>query len=152
MVSSKENLEDLRDQNLGRILLRLERKFTAQALNALDSQNVDVPKMSQMSILGHIQTNGSRAVDIAKISGISKQAAGKIIDELKSSGYIETTPDPADSRANIVRFTIRGKKLLQDALNETQKLEKRWAIAAGLKDLNQLKRQLATLLETCDDA
>ena len=144
-------LERKRDQNLGRILLRLERRFTAQALKALDDKGIHGLKMSQMPVLGHIRTEGTRAVDIAKAVGISKQAVGKIIDEVKSAGYVETIPDPKDSRANIIRFTAAGKTLLGHALEETRKLEKRWAQQAGLESLDGLKKQLVTLLETSNE-
>lgn len=145
-------LEQKRDQNLGRILLRLERRFTAQALSALDDKGIHGLKMSQMPVLGHIRTDGTRAVDIAKAVGISKQAVGKIIDEVKSAGYVETVPDPKDSRANIIRFTPAGQTLLAHALQETRKLEKRWARQAGMDNLDDLKQQLMTLLETCEES
>ena len=68
--------------------------------------------MSQMSVFGHIRSGATKAVDIAKATGISKQAVSKIIDGLKSAGYVESAADPADSRANMIHFTGAGTRLL----------------------------------------
>ena len=144
-------LEQKRDQNLGRILLRLERRFTEQALARLEKRGIHGLKMSQMPVLGHIRTEGTRAVDIAKSVGISKQAVGKIIEDVKSAGYVETVPDPSDSRANIIRFTTAGQMLLTHALAETERLEKHWAAQVGLNDLAELKTQLIQLLEKTEE-
>ena len=145
-----EQLEQKRDRNLGRMLLKLERKFTEEVLSALEARALSGLKMAHIPVLGHIKATGSRAVEVAQASGISKQAAGKMIDAMQRSGLVRVEPDPDDSRARLILFTEKGEGLLSAALEETHRVEKEWARTLGLSDLNVLKSQLAMLLEKQD--
>lgn len=145
--ASSEQLERNRDRSLGRLLLKLERKFTQAVIEALEARGIRDLKMAHIPVLGHIDASGSRAVEVAAKAGISKQAAGKVIDALIKSGLVRTEPDPEDSRARIVYFTDNGTRLLEAALAETDLVERAWAEKIGLGDLRILKAQLSQLLE-----
>ena len=46
---------------------------------------------------------------------MSKQAMGKMIDELEEIGYVEKAEDPEDGRAKMICFTRKGLGLLKDS-------------------------------------
>jgi DNA-binding MarR family transcriptional regulator len=44
---------------------------------------------------------------LAAVVGVSKQAAGKLVDHLEALGYVERTKDSADRRAVVIRVTSK---------------------------------------------
>jgi DNA-binding MarR family transcriptional regulator len=56
--------------------------------------------------------NGLRAIDLATNAGVSKQAIKPLVEHLESCGYLTREPDPDDHRAQRLRTTARGRRLL----------------------------------------
>lgn len=69
---------------------------------------------SHAKVLVHLDIHGSRLTDLAERAGISKQAMGKLIDELEKLGYV-TRDTHSDGRAKVIQFTRKGLKLLKDS-------------------------------------
>lgn len=67
------------------------------------------------AVLAYLSTDGSRATDLARLSGQHKQVVGKTVDELEASGYVERRPDPDDRRAKLVVPTERGRAQMRTA-------------------------------------
>lgn len=52
--------------------------------------------------------DGRQPTDIARTSGLSKQAVNDQLGALEQLGYLERVPHPADGRARVVRLTEQG--------------------------------------------
>src|SRR5688500_1582317 len=79
-----------------------------------------------------ISTHGSATgVELAEHLGVTRQAAGQMIDELERLGYVVRRPDPTDARLRRVSLTDRGHEVLalSAALWEAQ--ERDWAGIIG---------------------
>lgn len=82
--------------------------------------------------------------------GLSKQAAGHLVDLLVLRGYLDRHIDPADRRRLVVRPTERGAaaaRVIRDAADE---LEARLVADVGAQDLHATRRTLACLAELTD--
>ena len=55
--------------------------------------------------------DGRRPSRIADQMRITKQSLNDLLRHLENTGYVELVPDPADSRARLVRLTPRGRQL-----------------------------------------
>lgn len=90
-------------------LLRAARTTYGSAMRAAlaEVDCSDVPRNGSF-VLGAIARNGSPLADIIKTMGISKQAAGQLVDTLVVRGYLDRAPDPADRRRMTVALTERG--------------------------------------------
>ncbi len=55
--------------------------------------------------------DGRQPSEIARTSGLSKQAVNDQIGALERLGYLERVSHPADGRARVVRLTERGREL-----------------------------------------
>ena len=73
-------------------------------------EEIDCGGMSRNSIyvLGSIARNGSPLAEIIAGLGVSKQAAGQLVDTLVLRGYLDRSPDPEDRRRMTVTLTERG--------------------------------------------
>jgi DNA-binding MarR family transcriptional regulator len=58
--------------------------------------------------------DGLRAIDLATNAGVSKQAIKPLVEHLESCGYLTREPDPDDHRAQRLRTTARGRRLLAE--------------------------------------
>ena len=65
-------------------------------------------------VLVHLDLDGTRLTDLARRAHISKQAMGKLVDELENLGYVCRDPH-SDGRAKTIQFTPKGRKLLKDS-------------------------------------
>ncbi len=70
-----------------------------------------------------LDREGTRATDLARLSGRHKQVITTLVDELTELGYVERRPDPDDRRAKLVVPTERGLDAMRrsDAIAATSK-------------------------------
>ncbi|MFN7142271.1 MAG: MarR family winged helix-turn-helix transcriptional regulator [Myxococcota bacterium] len=133
--------------SLGHLLLR-----TSRLLNDIGVARVrrdlgyDGLRAAHMQVLPHLDLAGTRATDLAKRMGISKQAVGQLLDEIEALGVIERVPDPADRRARLVRFTEKGRAGLLVGLGVLAGVERELVEAVGAETIARLKEDLTALL------
>ena len=84
----------------------------------------------------------STAAELGRRLGISKQAAGKIIDGLLELGYVERGADPQDARRKVVRLTDRGFDCLARSARIFDDLRAGWAARLGPGRLRALEHDL----------
>lgn len=142
-----ETLNKAKAQNLGHLLFR-----SARLLNELGVARVrrlsghTGLRAAHMQVLPHLDLDGTRLTELARRMGISKQAAGQLIDDLEQMGVVERVADPHDARARQVRFTAAGKAGLLVGLGVLQGLERELSAAAGAETIERLVADLARLL------
>jgi DNA-binding MarR family transcriptional regulator len=66
--------------------------------------------------------------ELATRLGVSKQAVGKVLDEMEQRGFVERRLDPVDRRVRRVRLTEHGRAASQTAIRLGAEIE------AGLRD------------------
>ena len=83
--------------------------------------------------------------DVARLMGVTKQAASKLVRGMSKAGYLRDVA-AQDGRARAVSISPRGRKLL-DAVEEIYvALEKEWADTIGESRLEALRRDIAQVL------
>ena len=98
-------------------------------------------------MLPHLDLEGTRATALAGRAGMTKQAVGQVLGDLRRQGYVERRPDPADSRATLVSFTDAGWRFLQDAGAVKREIEEEYGAILGEERLRLLYSTLNELLE-----
>jgi DNA-binding MarR family transcriptional regulator len=91
-------------------LLRAARNTYGAAIRKAveDAGFSDVPR-NGLYVLGAISRGGSQLADIIKELGVSKQAAGQLVDTLVLRGYLARNVDAEDRRRLNVELTARGQ-------------------------------------------
>lgn len=108
--------------------------------------------VASVSLLARLPGTGMRAVDLARATGRTKQAAGKLIGELEANGYVTRAPDPDDRRGFLVRASGRGQDALSLGAQVKDELAGRAVEVIGAEALERLHRDLAALQEVFRDA
>lgn len=89
-----------------------------------------------------IGRHGTTAVELGRVLGISKQAAGKTIDSLERLGYLYRERDPNDGRRVLVLLTDRGVDCLAKSARIFDKLRAQRAQTLGAQRLRALEDDL----------
>ncbi|MFC5183017.1 MarR family winged helix-turn-helix transcriptional regulator [Actinomadura harenae] len=92
-----------------------------------------------------IGPRGTAAVELGRRLGVSKQAAGKLVDTLERLGYVERGADPSDARRKIVRLTAFGVDALDRSATIFEAVRGRWAEELGPDRMRALETDLRAM-------
>jgi DNA-binding MarR family transcriptional regulator len=144
------NIRERREHNVGRQLLQAYRAFNALATRKLTERGHAALSTAHTSLLPHIALEGARLTAIARLAGMTKQAAAQVVQDLEDHGYIERVNDPDDRRAVLIKFTAKGWRFLQHAYEIKAEIEAEYAELLGIRGLDDLRRRLASIIEHSD--
>ncbi|MFD3699041.1 MarR family winged helix-turn-helix transcriptional regulator [Streptomyces sp. NPDC058646] len=86
---------------------------------------------------------GATAVELAERLGVTKQAAGQIVDDLEKRGYVRRTPHPEGGRRKLVVLTAAAEDHLVAAGRILHELEAELGRSA---DLGVLRAELGRVV------
>lgn len=135
--------------NTGLLLYLPYRYLEERVLEALREQGYPITA-SQAWVFQRIGPHGSRLVDLAAATSLTKQSVGFLVDQLETAGYVTREPDARDARARLVTITPTGRTLVEEGARIGAEVEREWADLLGADDLAQLRRALARLSEHTD--
>jgi DNA-binding MarR family transcriptional regulator len=116
--------------------------FQEELFDALARQGHPHIRPRHGAVLAYLDREGSRATDLARLSGRHKQVIGVLVDELTDLGYVERRPDPADRRAKLVVPTERGLDEMRRSDAIVRVIEERHAKALGRETYGRFKETL----------
>ncbi|MFC4335886.1 MarR family winged helix-turn-helix transcriptional regulator [Salininema proteolyticum] len=96
-----------------------------------------------------LKEGGATSTELSQHLGVTKQAAGQIVDHLTGRGYVERLPHPDGGRRKLVVLTDKGWRHMADAGRILRSLEAE--VASGYGDLSGLKSNLSSLLGALGD-
>jgi len=118
-----DRLEAEKAHSTVQLLFKTARLLNERAIARVRSRTNRPVRVAHTTLLPHVDLDGTRLTDLATRLGVTKQAAGQLVDELVEMGMLERVPDPADARAKLVRFTKRGKAAIFDGLAVLKEIE-----------------------------
>jgi DNA-binding MarR family transcriptional regulator len=101
-----------------------------------------------------IQDDAPTPSVLADRLGISKQAVGKVLDEMEARGFLARHSDPANGRIKRVRLTAHGRAAWQTALRLGGAIEANLVERVGAEQVEALRLALNAYVEAfgADDA
>lgn len=102
---------------------------------------------AQGLVLPLIGPDGTRVRDLARRHRVSRQSISLTGLELESLGYLVREPDPADRRGTILRRTPRGDRLLADADEAADVLDRSLAAHLGDRPFENLRATARLLFD-----
>lgn len=133
------------------LLGTLNRAWTARFMTELKNGGFLDVTPAFAAIMPLIDPQGTRQSDMARKSGLTKQAIGQLIKELVARGYAEISVDPHDSRARLVTFTPRGLALRKRGFIVKESLSRQMTAAVPTSELDALATSLRKLLSGLQD-
>ena len=131
-------------------LLRHARTTYGEAMRkALDAAGYDDIPRNGLYILGGL------ALDLPDVPlgqlilelGVSKQAAGQLVDTLVQRGYLQRMLDEDDRRRLTVSLTERGRAAAAVQRDAREKIDAQLVARVGEEDLRRARHTLAALID-----
>lgn len=110
----------------------------------------DVPR-NGVYVIGAIARTGAPLGRIIKELGISKQAAGQLVDTLVLRGYLDRSVDTQDRRRLTVALTERGRAAAAVSRSAVERLDAELAKKVGVENVAHTRAALAALVEIEQD-
>jgi DNA-binding MarR family transcriptional regulator len=83
--------------------------------------------------------------DVARLMGVTKQAASKLVSSMQRAGYLRGA-DAEDLRARQVEISERGRRLLGEVGSIYRELEAEWGEVIGHARVEALRKDLTAVL------
>ena len=87
--------------------------------------------------------HGATVTELAAHLGVTRQAAGQLVDELVGKGYVARQPHPGDARARLVVLTEKGWDCARAADAAAAETLRPWLASLGERRARQLREDLA---------
>jgi len=97
---------------------------------------------SHTAVIPNLPESGLRLTELAERLRVSVQRAGQLVQELEDAGYVERAADASDARAKLVRYSARGRRLMQDVAEVNAEL---WRDLIGRFGAGEVERLAATI-------
>ena len=131
---------------MGQLLIRAARLLNERGVARVRRAGGPELRPVHVSLLPHLDMEGTRLTELGLRMGVSKQAVSQIVDDLEAMGVVARERDPSDGRARLVRFTRRGEEALLHGLGVLEGLEAEFAAKIGSGQMQRLRRGLLALL------
>ncbi len=128
-----------------RLFLDAFRAFENALAKGLGEKGFTDITTGNFNILRHLNPDGMHLSALAKDAQISKQAIGKMINDLQNKGYVKLVPDKNDARAKHIHLTPKGGELIDLAISIVYDMEKNYQSLLGKKDYNILRQSTAQI-------
>ena len=140
------------DQTAFPALLRAARRTYGSAVREAlaDAGCDDVPRNGSYVLAATART-GVPLSRIIQELGVSKQAAGQLVDTLVARGYLDRAPDPDDRRRLTITLTPRGHAAAEVIRSAVGQVDADLARRVGPEYVAHARATLAALIEAGHD-
>ncbi len=150
--NSLSQLNHRRENNLRQRLLRTSRIINTAIVAGLHRSGFTQLSSTHTALLSNLDLDGNGLTLVAQRAGISKQAMGRLADELVRLKYIKRTRSKTDRRAVKLEFTATGLDLMKQSFAIMDDIEKRCSQRIGKQRLHTLLTSLRDIVNEFEDA
>jgi len=139
---------------MGRLFLLAREDFIARVAAKMEDDG-NVVMHARRGLLPFIDVeSGTRAIDLARHLGVTKQAVAQMVRDLEEDGLVWRDVDIADARASLIRFTDAGLEYLFRMNKSMLRVEREYERLIGKEGLATVRAALAAIVypgEQVDD-
>lgn len=118
----------------------------SEFVSRLDAAGYDDLRPVHGLVFQALRGDGATSSELAERLGVTKQAAGQIVDDLEKRGYVERRPHPAGGRRRLVVLTERARTHLTVAGRTLHDLEAQLSERLHAANLKVPRAELATMI------
>ena len=139
----------LNDVSLPVLLRHAHRTYGSAMRLALAAAGYDDIPKNGLYVIGGLESRGGGHPLSQLIGqlGISKQAAGQLVDALVIRGYLKRDIDSEDRRKLTVGLTARGRAAAKAQAAAIAEVDAELLAGVGAKDVGRLRRMLSALID-----
>lgn len=142
-----------RNLPLPQIVATLFERTLSELMEFLEQTEFDDLRATHfLNVFLHLQIEGKRSGELARLAGMTPQAMGELIDHLEQRGYVKRVPDSRDRRAKLVMYDKRGFQASADLSEFYSTLEAEWTTILGKETAEHVQAGLKRLITASDPA
>jgi DNA-binding MarR family transcriptional regulator len=126
-------------------LLRLSGQLVDGIQEGLARRGFDDVRPAHGFAFARISDGDATTADLAEHLGITKQAAGQLVEYLVDHGYVVRRPDERDARARLLLLTERGWACTAAAEAAASETVDGWKSQLGPAEFGRLRAALRTI-------
>ena len=131
--------------DLGRLLVVASAAVNARIFEELDPLGESGVRLAHAPLLAALDADGTRMVDLAARTGVTRQAVAALARDLERAGVVTIEQDPEDARAVRVHLTESGAALCRAATVYMESRERAWRSTMGDDAIDNLRATLGAL-------
>ncbi len=133
-------------------LLRAARTTYGSAIRAaLENAGCDDVPSNGAYVIGAIARSGAPLGRVIRELGVSKQAAGQLVDTLVTRGYLDRSVDPEDRRRLTISLTERGYAAAGEIRAAVERVDADVLARVGPEYVAHTRATLAALIDAGED-
>jgi DNA-binding MarR family transcriptional regulator len=133
---------------LGALLRMPLDALVARMLEGVHADGFTDLNAAHLPVLRWPGPDGRRPSELARHTGMTRQAMNYLLGELERLGYLVREDDPDDGRSKRVRLTGRGDALARSIRGAVRSVEREWEAEVGAEALGRLRGLLLELNAT----
>jgi DNA-binding MarR family transcriptional regulator len=130
---------------LGRATQRMRHDLNAAAVSLGLDGKYEPLTGSYFRLVSLIPRGGVRVTDLARVSGMTKQALGQYADLLEQRGYVASARLESDRRVRLLSRTALGEEMVADVNRLYRELDRRWKREVGPARWKEFREVLTEL-------
>lgn len=134
-----------RTENIGRLLLHSFRVHENRLLTRAHQAGFPELRRGYLNVFRHIDYGGTKLNELAHHANITKAAMGQLVAACEQLNLVRVDTHPDDKRAKLVRFTVRGRRLMREIEGIIANLEAEFERVLGKAQYETFRGMLNTL-------
>jgi DNA-binding MarR family transcriptional regulator len=130
---------------------RADRALVTDLVSAAADRGFPEVRASHNAVFATLEAEGSHVSDMAARAGITKQSVAAIVRDLEAAGLVTVSPDPADRRAKLVRYTDRGWQCARGGRAYLREVEEAMSELLGRDGLAELRASLVAVANALEE-
>ncbi len=131
-------LDDYREKSMGVVLFLVVEDYESRFLAAYRQLGFGDVQRAHGAVMRHLDGSGATVSTLAARAGQSKQRIGKIVRQLEALGYLSVVVGADDRRSRIVRFSLRGERLVSASSRVVDDIRRYYRQLLGEEDFARL--------------
>lgn len=105
---------------------RTARQMVAELVDRMRAAGFHGASPATHAVFENLDPGGTRITDLAARADMTRQSMSELVAVLEKRGWVRRHADPADRRAQIVRLTPEGRRVVLAALQAMAEIENEW--------------------------
>ena len=132
-----KEFQERKSKYVGRMLKLTSRYVEEQVEKMWKERGFEDIRTGHIALIANIHPDGTSVNTLAEKAYTSKQAMSQILKELEEFGYVESTTDPEDKRAKVIKLTEKGIAFIELLLHCGKEIDKRFTKILGKEKMQQ---------------
>ncbi len=136
----------IRDHSMGRLTWRLKRYIHEFVEPRLEQSGFGNFQMSYLSVMGNLNDEGVTTTELARRTGVTKQAMSKVVKLMEEQGYVSIQAHAKDARSSVIFINQRGIELLTCIYHTMNELKRKFAEIIGEEEVEHFSNTMHQLV------